>query len=213
MCPGERECCLLRVQKARKIFRLRPPGTPRTPAIQHLRVFVGPARTWVKRSSALAASLAQLSDSANKLIRCWHRGVVVRGDCCVFRPQSSAAASSSPQRCSSTMGSHGSPLRSHSRLASIAASCNRAPEDGIINSTRWENSSDGGIRRRRQAGRQISCRRRFAHGGRHGSCLHCVAAAPPRRQVTPASRLPGGAHGKGKFDQTFYSTLGLANPG
>ena len=72
--------------------------------------------------------------------------VVVRGDCCVLRSQSSAAASSSsPQRCSSAMGSHGSPLRSNSRLASIAASCNRAPEDGI-NSTRWENSGDGGTR-------------------------------------------------------------------
>ena len=175
-------------KKAQNIFT---PGPchPTHPRIRGARQDAGQAR---KRACCVVGA-PQLSDSANKLIRCWHRGVVVRGDCCVFRPQSSAAASSSPQRCSSTMGSHGSPLRSHSRLASIAASCNRAPEDGI-NSTRWENSSDGGIRRRRQAGGQISCRRRFAHGGRHGSCLHCVAAAPPRRQVTPRSRLPSGAH-------------------
>ena len=146
-------------KKAQNIFTP-DPCHPTPPRIRGARQDVGQA---LKRAGCVVGA-PQLSDSANKLIRCWHRGVVVRGDCCVFRPQSSAAASSSPQRCSSAMGSHGSPLRSNSRLASIAASCNRAPEDGI-NSTRWENSSDGGIRRRRQAGRQISCRRRFAHGG------------------------------------------------
>ena len=107
--------------KRPKTFSTLDPCHPTPPHIRQPRQDAGQAR---KRACCVVGA-PQLSDSANKLIRCWHRGVVVRGDCCVFRPQSSAAASSSPQHCSSTMGSHGSPLRSHSRLASIAKSLTR----------------------------------------------------------------------------------------
>ena len=133
---------------------------PTPPRIRGARQDAGQAR----KCACCVVGAPKFLDSANKLIRCWNRGVVVRGVCCVLGCQSSAAASSSPQRCSSAMGSHWSPLRSNLRLACIAASCNArrrmastapggktavmgASGGGGRPSKRWDRVAGGGWRR------------------------------------------------------------------
>ena len=121
-CKAKAYCC--------EACQVGDPATHRAPCAR-ARVCLDQADSWGpsgRGSSAQARWLRRwrpavvgFGKQADKVL------VVVRGDCCVLRSQSSAAASSSPQRCSSAMGSHGSPLRSNLRLAlSIAASCNRA---------------------------------------------------------------------------------------
>ena len=174
-------------KKAQNIFTP-DPCHPTPPHIRQPCQDAGQAR---KRACCVVGA-PQLSDSANKLIRCWHRGGRAWRLLCLEVPKLSCGIvfPAALQQCHGVARVSAAPIRG-SLLSPPAATARRRMAS---TATRWENSGDGGIRRRRQAGRQISCRRRFAHGGRHGSCLHCVAAAPPRREVTPASRLPGGAH-------------------
>jgi len=131
-------------KKAQNIFTP-DPCHPTPPRIRGARQDVGQAR---KRAGCVVGA-PQLSDSANKRIRCWHRDSRAWRLLCLEVPKLSCGIvfPAALQQC------HGVARVSAALQFAVGfyrRQLHRAPEDGI--STRWENSDDGGIRRRRQAG-------------------------------------------------------------